>query len=201
MTAPTRLILVRHAEPTADARSRIYGRLDVELSPAGHAHAREIAAVLAGSPIRAVYTSPQLRAVTTATPLAEALGLAPIALDTLREIDFGDLEGLALDEIGISYPELLAWTEAPAAVAFPGGESVAEVRARSLAAVRMIVERHAGETVVAVAHSVVIRSILADALGMDGDALFRIDQAFGGISVIDWFGDTPLVRLLNASGL
>lgn len=201
MTAPTRLILVRHAEPDEGARSRIYGRLDVELSEDGRERAGRLAGLLSAQTIRAVYTSPLRRAADTARPIAEAFGLELIAVDGLRELDFGELEGMTLSEVGERFPALLSWTQAPAAVVFPGGESVAAARARGLAASREIVDRHPAETVVAVAHAVVIRAILADALGMGPDALFRIDQSFGGISVIDWFGDLPLVRLVNAGSI
>jgi len=199
MTAPTRLILIRHAEPHEDMRDLVYGRLDMELSAAGHEHATRLAAMLAGMPVAAMYTSPAQRAVATAAPLAGSLGLHAIEVADLRELDFGDLEGLSPAEVADRYPAVVRWTDAPAAVEFPGGESVAALRARSLRAAREIVDRHDGETVAVVSHAVVIRAIVADALAMHDDALFRIDQAYGGITVIDWFGDRPLVRVVNAS--
>jgi broad specificity phosphatase PhoE len=90
---------------------------------------------------------------------------------------------------------------APAAVAFPGGESVAALQERSVAAVRDIAERHPAETVAVFAHSVVIRTVLADALAMPLDALFRLDQAHGGISVVEWHDGRPFVRSVNARRL
>jgi broad specificity phosphatase PhoE len=199
MTAPTRLILIRHAEPHEDMRGRVYGRLDVELSADGQEHAIRLAGMLAGTAVAAVYTSPSLRAVATAAPLAGSLGLHTVAVDDLRELDFGDLEGLSPAEVADRYPAVVRWTDSPSAVDFPGGESVAALRARSLRAAREIVDRHDSETVAVVSHAVVIRAIVADALAMHEDALFRIDQVYGGITVIDWFGDRPLVRVVNAS--
>jgi ribonuclease H / adenosylcobalamin/alpha-ribazole phosphatase len=193
-----RLILVRHAEPDEEVRDRIYGRLDQELSERGCEHAATIAAELERESIAAVYTSPRLRALATAEPLAARLDLDARVEDDLREIDFGELEGLTLAEAVERYPAESRWTAAPARVLFPGGESVAALRARAIAAAQSIAARHEGETAAAFTHAVVIRAILADALAMPPDALFRLDQSYGGISVVEWFDGNPFVRVVNA---
>jgi len=194
----TRVILVRHAEPDEQVRNRVYGRLDVELSERGATHAQEIADALASEPITCVYSSPFRRALATADPLAQALALETVVVDALRELDFGELEGLTIDEAVARYPAEAGWMNAPATARFPGGESVAALRARVLVAVRELASRHADEVVAVFAHSVPIRTILADALGMSPDALFRFDLGYGGLSVVEWFGDTPFVRVVNA---
>jgi ribonuclease H / adenosylcobalamin/alpha-ribazole phosphatase len=194
----TRLILVRHAEPHEEVRDRIYGRLDPELSERGRGHAAAIAAELAGEPIAAVYTSPRLRAQATAAPLAARLGLEARVEDDLREIDFGELEGLTLAEAVERYPDESRWMTAPAGARFPGGESVAALRARAVAAAGVIAARHEGETAAVFSHAVVIRAILADALAMAPDAMFRLDQSYGGISVVEWFDGNRFVRVVNA---
>jgi broad specificity phosphatase PhoE len=189
----TRVILVRHAEPHEEVHGRVYGRLDPSLSVRGAIHARELAATLASEPIVAIYSSSKRRALETAAPLGD-----PIVVDGLREMDFGDLEGLTTDEAAERYPDLARWMETPSAVTFPGGESAAELRDRVLVAIAEIVAHHADETVAVVSHSVVIRTILADALAMDPDAVLRLDIAYGGISVVEWFDGQPFVRVVNA---
>jgi broad specificity phosphatase PhoE len=193
-----RVILVRHAEPDEAVRGRIYGSLDPELSERGREHAAAVARGLAGEPIGAVYTSPRLRARATAAPLAARLGLEPREEEDLREIDFGELEGLTLAEAVERYPGESRWMAAPAGALFPGGESVAGLRARAVGAARSIADRHEGETAAVFSHAVVIRAILADALAMAPDALFRLDQSYGGISVVEWFDGNPFVRVVNA---
>jgi probable phosphoglycerate mutase len=193
-----RLILVRHAEPHDELRDRIYGRLDPELSERGNEHAGAIAAMLAGEPIAAVHTSPQLRARATAAPLAARLGVETRVEDDLREIDFGELEGLTVAEAAERYPVESRWMLAPAGALFPGGESVAALRERAVGAARALAARHAGETAAVFSHAVVIRAILADALAMPPDAMFRLDQSYGGISVVEWFEGNPCVRVVNA---
>jgi alpha-ribazole phosphatase len=69
---------------------------------------------------------------------------------------------------------------------------------RALAAAEEVREHHRGSTAALVAHGGVTRAIIAASLEMPDEALFRLDQPYGAISVIDWFGATPVVRLLNA---
>jgi probable phosphoglycerate mutase len=197
-----RLLLIRHAEVDVAMQKRVFGRLDVALSGAGRERAERLARTLAAAePIAAVYSSPLRRALDTAAPLTRELGLEPIVVDDLRELDFGDLEGLTLAEIAERFPGVVAWTTAPAAVAFPGGESTAALQERSVRAVRGIAGRHVGETVAVFAHAVVIRTVLADALAMPLDAMFRLDPSHGGISVVEWHDGQPFVRTVNAPRL
>jgi broad specificity phosphatase PhoE len=87
----------------------------------------------------------------------------------------------------------------PAQVRFPGGESLADLRARVLPALEQVRADHEGEAVAVVAHGGVIRVVVAEALGLDDSAIFRLDQAEGGVSVVDWLDGVPLLRAANAT--
>lgn len=190
----TRLLLIRHGEPEDDARGRCYGRLDIGLSPTGLATAARLAESLRGVELEQVYVSPCRRAVET----ADALGGAPIVDDRLRELDFGELEGRTYDEIEREQPTLFRqWMETPTLVQFPGGESYADLRERVAAAVNDVVAANAGRIVAVVSHGGVIRAALAVALALPDDRAFALDVGYGRISVVDWFGGTPVVRLVN----
>jgi broad specificity phosphatase PhoE len=199
MSAITRLLLVRHAQPKEEARGRCYGTLEIGLSVRGQRHAQLLARTLDRIPLAAIYTSPRERAVATATPLALAHGLTPIVDDALRELDFGDFEGQTYDEIASRHPDLYRqWMETPTLVQFPGGENYARLRVRALAAMQAIRARHDSETVAVVSHGGVLRAMLADCLSIPEEAVFRLDQSYGAISIVDWIDSVPLVRLLNA---
>jgi alpha-ribazole phosphatase len=192
----SRLILVRHTEPQDDARGRCYGSLDIGLSATGREHAGELAARLARVDYDAVYSSPRLRARETAGPVATARGLELLIDDGLRELDFGTLEGRTYDEIAESEPELYrAWMETPTQVRFPGGESFADLKARAIVALDRI--RAAHDTAVVVTHGGVLRAGAAEWLSMPAEAIFRLDQRYGGVTIVDWLDGAPLVRLLN----
>jgi alpha-ribazole phosphatase/probable phosphoglycerate mutase len=199
MSAPVRLVLIRHAQPSDEVRGRCYGSLDVGLSPAGARQARALARTLAPVAPAALYSSPSIRAQRTAAPLAAACGLEAVMLEDAREIDFGAFEGRRWDEIARSHPQVFdRWMTAPTRVRFPSGESYALMRRRALRAMAALVDRHAGETAALVSHGGVLRAMLAACLRMPAAAAFRLDLAYASISVIEWIDATPIVRLAGA---
>jgi alpha-ribazole phosphatase/probable phosphoglycerate mutase len=188
----SRIVLVRHAEPEESAHGLCYGTLDVGLSDEGRAHAARLAASLAALPCDAVYASPRRRTIETAAPL----GLPTMVDDELREIDFGVFEGRRYDEIAESHPEIYRqWMEAPTTVTFPGGESYEDLRVRAVRALTRIHAAH--ECAVVVTHGGVVRAGLAEWLSMPSEAIFRLDQRYCGITIVEWLGGTPIVRLMN----
>jgi len=169
----TRLIICRHAE-TGNA-----------------AQAEELAKALDGIPLAAVYTSPLARAIDT----ARAMTAEPVQVDDLREIDFGDVEGLAFD----AYPselqaELLS---DPTSARFPFGETYGELKERVCLALDELIVRHPDESIAVVTHAGPIRAALGEWLGMPDEAIFRLDQRFAAINVVDWIEGVPLLRLVN----
>jgi alpha-ribazole phosphatase len=192
----TRLVVIRHAEP--EMHGRIYGRLDPALSPAGRAQAEALAAGLAAVELQAIYASPLRRARETAEPLARERGIEVFIHQGLIDIDFGEWEGLRFDELERRDPELYgSWMTRPTQTRFPGGEDFGELKARVLAAGAEI--RRETESAAIVAHAGVNRVIIADALGLADDAIFRIDQPLAAVSIIDWIDQTPIVRAVNAA--
>lgn len=193
-----RLVLIRHAEIEASARGRCYGSLDVALSPTGHEQCAALAGALAAEPVAAVVSSPRIRAVETAQAIAEPHQLGVRVDARLAELDFGELEGRSYDEIARSRPELYdAWMTEPTRVQFPGGESYADLHARSVAVVASLLDEHTGQTVVAVTHGGVVRAVLSHVLGIPDDRVFRIAVAPASLSILDWSDGVPLVTAIN----
>jgi alpha-ribazole phosphatase len=194
------LVLVRHAEPTEDARGRCYGRLDVALSKSGREQCRRLAAHLSDEPVAAIVCSPRLRARDTADAIAEPHGLPVTVLDQLRELDFGELEGRTYDEIAACRPELYErWMTEPTTLRFPGGEGYADLHARVIDAVAQLRATHDGRMVVAVTHGGVVRAVLADALGMSHDRIFRLAVDPASITRVEWSDGVAVVRSVNLS--
>jgi alpha-ribazole phosphatase len=194
----TRLILVRHGEPEEAARGRCYGRLDVGLSHAGREQVERVASRLSSSDLAAVYASPRRRSVESARIVGRPHGLTPEIVEALAEIDFGLFEGMTYDEAAESYPDVYqTWMERPTEVAFPGGESFAQMRERVVGAMATLRSGHERRTVAVVSHGGTNRVALAEALNLASADIFRFDQSFASINVVDYFGETPIVRLLN----
>jgi broad specificity phosphatase PhoE len=194
----TRLVLVRHADPDAAARGRCYGDLDVALSRDGLAEAERLADWLEPLPLTAIYASPRRRTVGTAQPIAARHGLTVDLLPSLRELNFGDFEGLTYDQAKARHPEIYAaWMTSPTEVVFPNGESWPLLRARVTTAALDLRRRHIDEEIALVAHGGPLRAILAAALGLPDPHIFRLEQAYASVSIIDYLDEEPIVRLLN----
>jgi alpha-ribazole phosphatase len=198
---PTRLILIRHAEPDVTLRGRCYGSLDVTLSTVGRNQAAALAADLANVEIAAVYTSPLARARETAAAIAARQSVPLLIADGMRELDFGACEGRSYEEIARTMPGLYEhWMSAPATVEFPEGESFAVLSHRAVAAAVRIRAELSDQTAVVVTHGGVCRALLADVLGLPVESIFRLDIGYARASVIDWHRDEPVVRLVNGAG-
>jgi alpha-ribazole phosphatase len=194
-----RLVLLRHGEPSPEAQGRCYGRLEFELSEAGRRQIEEKCKRLTNLRAHALYSSPRKRALESAAIAGEILGLKPQMVEELSELDFGAFEGMPYQEIERLYPEeYRMWMEQPTKMTFPGGESFADLARRVLKFMSALPDRHAKQTVLIVAHAGVNRIILANALGLPSEMIFRIDQEYAGVSGIDYFSQHPVVRFINA---
>jgi broad specificity phosphatase PhoE len=181
-----------------EARNRCYGALDFALSETGRAEVARAAEYLAKEPLSAIYTSSLSRAVESAriiaAPKSTPIHIAP----DLREMNFGELEGLTYDEIATRHPDIYRrWMDAPTEVLFPNGESFREMRVRVLQAFAAIQVESEGRTVAIVTHGGAIRILIAWALQMPDKCVFRLAQDHAAISLLTIADGFPIVQLLN----
>jgi broad specificity phosphatase PhoE len=163
----TRMLLVRHGQTPWNARGLWQGHGDPGLTEEGMAQARALAETLAAQPDAGwsrVIASDLARAHATAAEVAARLGL-PVEHDLrLRELDVGEWSGLSRDEIARLDPDTLrAFDRGEPSVRPGGGESRIEIRERTHAFVRELVDRCKGESVIVVTHLGVIRALLPGA--------------------------------------
>jgi len=195
---PTRLYLIRHGEVVTFDQKSFNGQTDVALTPQGHAQLVAVAQQLVGEPIRAVYSSDLARSMRGGEAIARLLRIPLKSMPELREKHFGVWEGKSVEEVARLFPTAWAiWCADPSQSRPEGGESYEDVEKRVIPALESILERHAGEEIAIVAHGGVNRVILADALAMPRSALFRIEQRYAAINVIDYFRDRILVKRVN----
>lgn len=163
----TEIWLIRHGETAWNAESRLQGQLDVPLSPKGIAQAFRVAERLKNSQLAfdALYTSDLSRALQTARPIAENLGLDLWLEPRLREIDVGKLQNKLHEEIKREFPDYYRAVSAdPWNTPRPGGESMADVACR----VEDFLHELPEGRFIAVAHGGVIRAALKVVLGLEG---------------------------------
>ena len=148
--------------------------------------------------LTAVYCSDLQRAVRSAEIIAGPHGLNPIRMPALRERNFGIWEGMTFNEIQENYPrEFDAWLGNPLHYNPVGGESTLDVRLRVIRATENIVGSHPGENIAVIAHGGVNRIILCEIMGMPLENMFRIEQDYGAVNIIEFWGTHPVVELLN----
>ena len=195
---PTRLYLLRHGQ-VADGQAHLYyGNNDVELSPLGVRQLEEAAAQLQEVELAGVYASDLTRASHGAKIICRDRDLAPRTFAEFREIHFGEWEGLSFQEIAEHYPDDLnaRFRDLPN-FRIPGGESLMDVRNRVAPLLEELLEQHRGQNFLIVAHAGVNRLILSEALELSLHHIFRLDQNYGCLNIIDYFPDMAVVRLIN----
>ncbi|MEJ7614631.1 MAG: histidine phosphatase family protein [Candidatus Fervidibacter sacchari] len=157
----TWIYLVRHGQTVWNEEGRLCGSSDVPLSDEGLAQARKLAARLKDIDITAIYSSPLLRARQTAEAIAACHCVEVKVEPDLREIDYGDWEGLKVVDAAERFPELERLRrEDPMRFAAPNGEPMQLFAERVISAIQRIAASHADETVCVVAHQTVNRFIL-----------------------------------------
>ena len=197
------VILARHGRTTANATGVLAGRSKgVGLDEHGVEQARAAAQRLTGLPLAAIVTSPLERCRQTARELnAGQEARVKVSTDRgLLECDYGDWTGRELKTLA-KEPLWRTVQAHPSAAAFPGGESMAAMAARAVAAVRRwdarVEQEHGPDAVwVAVSHGDVIKAVLADALGMHLDSFQRLVVDPASFSVVRY---TPLRPFVVAS--
>ena len=199
-----RLIIVRHGESEWNRIHRYQGQLDAPLSELGLRQAEALAARLKGEKLDYIYTSPLQRAARTAEAIAMYHPGAPFTpSDALLEIHHGEWQGKFAEEVIAQYGEGLAeWRAHPTRSQMPGGESFSNILKRTLDFQEQICAEHKDQTVLISTHDVVVKILVADALGMNMDRINRIWVTNASISVIEYGTDLPyLVSLSEACHL
>lgn len=198
------LYLVRHGQTAASRENRFSGHVDPPLTEVGLAMAGALADAYAELPWAAVYTSPLLRCRQTAAPLCERARLVPVVEEGLKEIGYGEWEGLQQDEVRARFPEAFAyWAEDVASRGTPGGETAFQVAARAMSAVERIRVKHLDGNVLIVSHKATLRIIVCALLGMDvREFRQRIAQPVAAVSHFEISAkSTMLVRLGDVAHL
>jgi broad specificity phosphatase PhoE len=174
----TKILLVRHGHVEGISPERFRGRAELPLTPEGERQARATAERIAASwrPV-AVYSSPMGRCIATASAIGRPLGLAPVTIAGLNDIDYGKWQGLTPEEARRQWAgEVDLWYRHPDWAAIPSGESLHDVLARTAVVLRDVIRRHPDDTAVLVGHDSVNRVILLYALGLPLSRYWHIRQ-------------------------
>lgn len=194
----SRLLLVRHGDTKSNSREKFWGKTDVELSAAGIEQAERLRDRLAAEKIDAIYTSSLQRASVTAEIIAARHQVAVTVCAELCEIDFGEIEGLAFNELGQRYPELTkSWLSRNPDLQYPGGERLSDFNQRVSTFLGRL-EKHAiGETILITAHSGVLRTLMCQLLGIDLERRWQFRTDLASLSILETHPQEAVLSRLN----
>jgi alpha-ribazole phosphatase len=162
------LWLVRHGQTEFSRENRFCGSIDPPLSDVGQRMADALGASHGEAKWDAIYCSPSQRARQTVAPLAKRAKLEPALDDGLREISYGEWEGLKHEDVKSRFPDVYAyWSQDTASRATPGGETAFMVAARAAPVLERIRREHATGKVLVVSHKATLRILVCALLGMD----------------------------------
>jgi len=183
--------MIRHGEILSNKEGVYAGSSDEELTPEGVEMADDFAREAASWNIEAIYSSPIRRAVQTAEIINGRIGAELLIEEGFKEITMGPWEGLRIEDVARRFPDdFKIWMTRPGELKLPGRETLSELQARAVEAVKSVFETRSG-VVLAVTHVAVIRSLqlyfdeeplnLYKSIDVPNVSVFRIKETDKGI--------------------
>jgi broad specificity phosphatase PhoE len=197
----TAIILIRHGETDWNREQVFRGRIDVALNEVGLTQARAVQESLKDTEIDGIYSSPLSRAFETATIVGENRNVEVRGEEGLIDIDFGAWQGLSHQKVKEEYKDLYeTWLAQPDLVTFPDGESLKEVRIRSMESLEEVIKNNPGKTLALVSHRVVLKVLLCTILGLELSRFWYLRQDTCAINRVEYKDGNYLLTLLNDTG-
>ena len=192
------LLLVRHGNTEFNSALKFQGHSDIKLSYTGYRQAERLRDRLAVEEIDTIYSSDLSRALATAEIISSRHKISIITCPELREINFGELEGLTFEEISQSHPEISqSWANLSHTLKFPGGESFEELNNRVMIFIDRLKEHDSGEKILIVAHGAPLRLLICQLLGIDLRHWWQIRLDLASLSILETYPQGTIVNSLN----
>ncbi|OGP59509.1 MAG: hypothetical protein A2162_00395 [Deltaproteobacteria bacterium RBG_13_52_11b] len=196
-----KIYIARHGETTWNVEGRIQGRSDPELSPRGYEQSQALLRQLEDRPLVAIYSSTLRRAVLTAQPIAQHLGLRVQIRPELDEIAFGVLEGVRLSEIeGDLKAEWERFKQSRLTYHLPGAENYTDVARRVRPFMEKVLLDHEGEETLIVGHRVTNRMLIGMLLGCPLEKSLKIEQPNDCVYLIERHLETKVAHYMDGAG-
>lgn len=195
---PTRVLLLRHGQVAHGWRGRIYGAVDVPLSPQGELQGPNIAALLATEHLSAVISSGLSRTESMAAAVRSRQGLERVDDAELRELERGSWVGLRPEEVDARWPRAWsAWCEEPHVRSAPGGESLADLDRRVRPRLDHWAARFPGQSIALVTHAWVIRVLVCHVVGLSLSQAPKLEIGTADFVALRWL-PPPVVGTLES---
>ncbi|HXD08987.1 MAG TPA: alpha-ribazole phosphatase [Anaerolineales bacterium] len=192
-----KLLLVRHGETDWNLAQRFQGHSDIPLNQVGLQQAKALRDRLSAEPIELIYSSDLERAHETAKIIAN--GKNKLQTDSrLREVHFGDWEGLTYHEIQEKYPgQLAAWEQDVYKTAPPHGETLEQLAEHTRSILNDLLVNHKAGTILVVAHGGVIKVLICLALNLPATLYWQFQIAPASLSEIAFYPAGAILNFMN----
>lgn len=189
------LLLIRHGQTNWNLEQRFQGQSDIPLNETGRKQAQALAERLAAENFDAIYSSDLQRAIETAHIIRKS-GFQPDA--RLREVNFGDWEGLTYDEIKVKHPETLAaWENDIFKNAPPNGETLEGLAVRVQSMLDELRMKHQDQRILIVAHGGVLQTLICLALKLPPTMYWQFHLSTASISEVAFYPAGAILNSLN----
>jgi phosphoserine phosphatase len=188
------LFLVRHGQSDLNREGRFRGLTDAPLNEVGRNEAAGAAAILDGSGVGLIYTSPVPRALQTAEIIAGSIH-APVKEENgFTDVDYGEWQGLTVQEVRQRFGRAMidSWKRDPEGFTFPGGDSIRSVESRLSPA--LMRAANSDRNVAVVSHLAVLKLCFLIIMELPVDYFWRIDVYNGSVSMFS-MGPDDVLRL------
>jgi len=194
----TTIYLVRHGETEWNQQSRFQGASDIPLSPRGFQQAEALKNRLEDSHFSEIYSSDLKRAKQTAQVISDGQTKDPVVDARLREINFGEWEGLTYDQIQMKESDALAaWEEDLYNQAPPGGESLRQLIERVTSFWKGLDTSRSTEKILIVAHGGTLQCLICLLLNHDPEKYWQFHLSPASISIIQVYQAGAILNLHN----
>lgn len=190
--------IVRHGQTNWNILGKTQGHGNSDLTAKGIEQATELAESIVNYPIDYIYSSDLGRAVQTAQILGDKLNIKVKETEALREMGFGEWEGLLIDEIKTNYANVYTtWRNEPHLAQIPGGETLHLIKDRVDSFIQSLNEKYDDKHILLVTHSVTVRVMLLAFLNSGMENIYRIKQDNTALNIVEYRDYGPVVIKMN----
>ena len=190
--------IVRHGQTNWNILGKTQGHGNSDLTEKGENQALELAKAIKEYSIDFIYSSDLGRAVQTAEIIGKTIGVDVEETPALREMGFGDWEGLLIEEIKKDHAKTYeTWRNHPHLADIPNGETLHIIKDRVDSFIKDLNEKYDNKHILLVSHSVTVRVMLLSFLNSGMENIYRIKQDNTALNIVECRNYGPVVIKMN----
>ncbi|KDR95150.1 probable phosphoglycerate mutase [Peptoclostridium litorale DSM 5388] len=193
-----KFFIVRHGQTEWNIQKKTQGQQNSSLAEIGIEQTQKLAKRLQSFDVDYIYSSDLGRTIETSNIISSHLDKEIMLDKGLREINFGDWEGLTINAIREKYSDIYkVWRTKPQEAQIPGAENLLQARKRIMDCISNINEQHDNANILLVSHGMIIKILLVSLLGAELSNIYKIKQGNTSLNVIEYRDYGPVIMRVN----